>query len=98
MTGRRVFTMYVDYINVVLLPASFIGFVLLNSTFVPVSNFSHKLTNSCVNMLTATVRIPLSGTEECEDVSDLIPTHKFKVFVIAFCFCVMTSENPVLAL
>jgi len=63
--------MYVDYINVQLLPASFISFVLLNSTFSPVSNCSHKLTNSCVNMLAATVPILLSGTEECEHTSNL---------------------------
>jgi len=51
--------MYVDYINVQLLPASFIDFVLLNSTFVPASNCSYKLTNSCVNMLAAIVHLLL---------------------------------------
>jgi len=61
--------MYVYYINFQLLSASFISFVLLKSTFAPVSNFSHKLTNSCVNMLAAIVHMLLSGTEECENTS-----------------------------
>ena len=77
--------MYVDYINVQLLPASYIRFVLLNSTFAPVSNCSHKLTNSCVNMLAAIVHMLLSGTEECEDTTNL----NYNPQVQSLCNCIL---------